>query len=230
VVRLKIQIELRIPAAGISFGETQPIKPMYFGAELLSRTLIYPYAGHLRSLSPAGNGMPTSCSRPESTWFRMGEFAWGICSGRKASTTLLAPAGDGRHGTAGFKVVLARRPPLRRSGWPRNTLKTPLWTNRASSTPRHAQSCCLNNDFYWDYCRRIVRAMASDLSEHPQLIAWQIDNGIGGHNTESASMRSRAVIGSRGPGKIETVDRLNELGDALLGQVTVIGMRFRCRW
>ncbi len=90
------------------------------------------------------------------------------------------------------------------------TAAPPLWLAKkhpenapcGRTRPRQHQgtrrACCLNNDIYWDYCRRIVRAMASDLSEHPQLIAWQIDNGIGGHNTESASMRSRAVIGSRG--------------------------------
>ncbi len=47
---------------------------------------------------------------------------------------------------------------------------------------RHAY--CLNSDVYWEYSKKIVRAAAGALGDHPQLIAWQIDNGIGGHKTE----------------------------------------------
>ena len=39
-------------------------------------------------------------------------------------------------------------------------------------------SVCLNSDLFWDYSRKIVRAMAETLGNHPQLIAWQIDNTI----------------------------------------------------
>ena len=44
----------------------------------------------------------------------------------------------------------------------------------------------MNSDVYWDYSQKIVRALAGALGKHPQLIAWQIDNGIGGHNTEAS--------------------------------------------
>ncbi len=43
---------------------------------------------------------------------------------------------------------------------------------------------CLNSDDEKEYSKRIVTAMATALGKHPQLIAWQIDNGIGGHTTE----------------------------------------------
>ena len=45
---------------------------------------------------------------------------------------------------------------------------------------------CLNSNVYWDYSQRILRALAGALGPHPQLIAWQIDNGLGGHNTEAS--------------------------------------------
>jgi beta-galactosidase len=69
----------------------------------------------------------------------------------------------------------------------------------------------MNSDVYWDYSRRIVRAMASSLGDHPQLIAWQIDNGIGGHNTEASfNEEARRDWIAWLQAKYETIERLND--------------------
>ena len=59
--------------------------------------------------------------------------------------------------------------------------------NAAScGTKGRAAPIVMNSDVYWDYSQRIVRALATALGKHPALIAWQIDNGIGGHHTETS--------------------------------------------
>ena len=45
------------------------------------------------------------------------------------------------------------------------------------------RAVCFNNDVYWNHSKRIVENMATALGQHPQLIAWQIDSGIGGNQT-----------------------------------------------
>ncbi|MBL8304190.1 MAG: beta-galactosidase, partial [Ideonella sp.] len=47
---------------------------------------------------------------------------------------------------------------------------------------RHAY--CLNSDLYWKFSATILTELAKALGQHPALIGWQIDNGIGGHGTE----------------------------------------------
>ena len=52
--------------------------------------------------------------------------------------------------------------------------------------------------------------MAKALGKHPQLIAWQIDNGIAGHNTASSfNEESRRDWIAWLKAKYETVERLN---------------------
>jgi len=83
------------------------------------------------------------------------------------------------------------------------------------------RAVCFNNDTYWNYSKRIVEAMAKALGNHPQLIAWQIDSGIGGHHTEwSFNEDTRLEWQNWLKLKYETVERLNELlGLRYLGQV-----------
>src|SRR5439155_22653202 len=50
---------------------------------------------------------------------------------------------------------------------------------------------CMNSSVYWDYCKKIITVLANAQGKHPQLIAWQIDNGLGRHDTES-SMKEEA--------------------------------------
>ena len=61
--------------------------------------------------------------------------------------------------------------------------------------------------------------MATALGDHPQLIAWQIDNGLGGHQTEwSFNEDTRLEWQTWLEFKYETVERLNDqLGLRYLG-------------
>jgi len=41
------------------------------------------------------------------------------------------------------------------------------------------RAVCFNNDAYWNASKRLVENMAQALGDHSQLIAWQIDSGLG---------------------------------------------------
>ena len=83
------------------------------------------------------------------------------------------------------------------------------------------RAVCFNSDVYWNYSKRIVEDMAKALGQHPQLIAWQIDNGLGGHLTEwSFNEDTRREWQIWLKLKYETIERLNEeLGLRYWGQV-----------
>lgn len=187
---------------------------MYFGADYYPEHWIYPYAG--------------TPEQPESRWerdaqlmanagisvVRMGELAWGIFEPEEDSYQFdwMRRAMDVM-GRAGIKVVL---------GTP--TAAPPIWLAQKHpeilplderGLPRHEgtrRSCCLNSDVYWEYCQRIVRSMAAALGDHPQLIAWQIDNSLGGHLSETAfNDETRCDWHAWLKAKYQTIDRLNEL-------------------
>lgn len=74
------------------------------------------------------------------------------------------------------------------------------------------RACCMNSDVYWEYSKRIVRALAEALGKHPQLVAWQIDNGLGGHNTgASFNEETRRDWHAWLKAKYEAIERLNEM-------------------
>jgi len=153
---------------------------MYFGVDYHPEHWVYPYAG--------------TPENPETRWerdaelmmaagvnvVRMGEFVWGLCERREGEYDFnwLCRAMDVMK-RANIKVVLATP-----------TAAPPIWLSRdhpdilpvdehgaiLHEGTRH--SVCLNSDLFWDYSRKIVRAMAETLGNHPQLIAWQIDNTI----------------------------------------------------
>ena len=81
------------------------------------------------------------------------------------------------------------------------------------------RAVCFNNDTFWNASKRLVENMARALGDHPQLIAWQIDSGIGGHQTEwSFNEDSRLEWQNWLKLKYETVERLNDrLGLRYLG-------------
>ena len=186
---------------------------MYFGVDYYPEQWVYPYAG--------------TAEQPESRWqedvqlmaaagvnvVRMGEFSWGLCEPEegKYNFTWLKRAMDVM-AKAGIKVVL---------GTP--TAAPPIWLARKypeilpldeRGLTRHEgtrRACCLNSNVYWDFCRRIIRAMATALGEHPQLIAWQIDNGLGGHNSESSfNDQTRRDWHAWLKAKYDTIQKLND--------------------
>ena len=74
------------------------------------------------------------------------------------------------------------------------------------------RAICLSSDIFWDYSKRIVNAMAEALGDHPQLIAWQIDNSIGGNDSEfSFNDATRGEWQSWLAAKYEKIERLNDL-------------------
>ncbi len=195
---------------------------MYFGVDYYPEHWVFPYAG--------------TAEQPEARWkrdvelmveagvnvVRMGEFAWGLYEPEEGRYDFawMQRALDLFH-AAGIKVVL---------GTP--TAAPPVWLARKHPEilpiDENGQVChegtrrayCLNSDVYWDYSRRIVRALAAALGKHPALVAWQIDNGLGGHNTESSfNEETRRDWIAWLKAKYETVERLNEMmGTRFWGQ------------
>ncbi|HSH94699.1 MAG TPA: beta-galactosidase, partial [Roseimicrobium sp.] len=71
---------------------------------------------------------------------------------------------------------------------------------------------CLNSDIYWAYSKKIVTAMATAVADHPALIAWQIDNGLGRHESEySFNPETKRDWHAWLKAKYETIDKLNDL-------------------
>lgn len=187
---------------------------MYFGVDYHPEQWVYPYGG--------------TADRPEAAWerdvelmqaaginvVRMGEFTWGLCEPEEGKYDF---AWLGRvmdlMSKAGIKVVLATP-----------TAAPPIWLTQKHPDilpvderglikregTRHAVS--LASDKFWDYSRRIVESMAKALGQHPQLIAWQIDNGVGGNYTEASfNEDARREWHLWLEAKYETIERLNNL-------------------
>lgn len=196
---------------------------MYFGVDYYPEQWVYPYGG--------------TPENPEASWaedielmrqagfnaVRMGEFTWGLCEPEegKYDFAWLNRVMD-QLDRAGIKVVL---------GTP--TAAPPVWLTRKhpeilpvdeNGLVKHAgtrRAVCLSCDVYWDYSKRIVTAMAQAVGKHPALIAWQIDNAIGGNFTEEAfNEASREEWHFWLQAKYETIRNLNDrLGLRHWGQV-----------
>jgi beta-galactosidase len=196
---------------------------MYFGVDYYPEQWVFPYGG--------------TAENPEAQWeedaelmvkagvnvVRMGDLAWGLCEPEEGKFNFdwLKRAMDVL-GRAGIKTVLATP-----------TAAPPLWLARKhpeilpvgeNSEVLHEgtrRALCLNNDVYWNHAKRVVEALAKALGKHPQLIAWQIDSGIGGHQTEWSFNRDTELEWQNWLKlKYETVERLNEkLGLTYFGQV-----------
>ena len=196
---------------------------MYFGADYYPEHWVYPYAG--------------TADEPESRWVtdaqlmsaaginvvRMGEYCWGISEPQEGHYNFdwLRRAMD-LMGKYEIQVVL---------GTP--TAAPPLWLSKKHPEilpiderglkryPGSRRAFSLNSDIYWEYSKRIVRAMSTALGDHPQLLAWQIDNSVGAHDTETSfNEESRRDWIAWLAAKYETIDRLNDMmGARFWGQV-----------
>jgi beta-galactosidase len=196
---------------------------MYFGVDYYPEQWVFPYGG--------------TAENPEAQWeqdaelmvkagvnvVRLADFTWGICEPEdgKFNFDWLKRAMDVL-GRAGIKTVLATptaAPPL----WLSKQHPQILPINEKGEVLHEGtrRAVCFNNDVYWNHSKRIVEAMAKALGKHPQLIAWQIDSGIGGHQTEWSFNRDTQLEWQNWLKlKYETVEQLNEkLGLRFLGQV-----------
>ena len=187
---------------------------MYFGVDYYPEHWVYPHGG--------------TPEAPESRWerdvelmleagvnvVRMGEFAWGLYEPEEGKYDFewMRRAMD-LMARARIQVVLGTptaAPPL----WlaHKHPEMLPIDERGLKRHPGTRRAYCMNSDAYWDYSRKMVRALAEALGAHPQLIAWQIDNGLGGHNTESSfNDETRQDWHAWLRAKYQTLDRLNEL-------------------
>jgi beta-galactosidase len=186
---------------------------MYFGVDYYPEQWVFPYGG--------------SAENPEGQWLqdaqlmhaaginvaRLGEFTWGLCEPEEGKYNFdwLKRVMDvlGEHG---IKVVL---------GTP--TAAPPIWLAKKYPEILPLDECgrlkhegtrravCFNNDIYWNASKRIVEKMAQALGSHEQLIAWQIDSGLGGHQTEwSFNEDSRLEWQNWLKLKYETIQKMND--------------------
>ena len=196
---------------------------MYFGVDYYPEQWVFPYGG--------------TDEHPEGQWVtdaqlmvkaginvvRIGEFSWGLCEREEGKYRFdwLNRVMDimAKHD---IKVVL---------GTP--TAAPPVWLAKKhpeilpideQGNVKHEgtrRAICLASDVYWDYAKKIVTAMAKALGKHRSVVAWQIDSGIGGHQTEfsfNAATREEWQLWLKQ--KYTTIERLNEqLGLRYWGQI-----------
>jgi len=187
---------------------------MYFGVDYHPEQWVYPYGGTEQDPEAAWERDAELMQTAGVNVVRIGEFTWGLCEREEGAYDFawLNRAMD-ILGRAGIQVVLATP-----------TAAPPLWLAKKhpeilpvdeQGLIKHEgtrRAVCLNSDVVWKYSKRIVEQMAKALGQHPTLIAWQIDNGLGGNFTE-ASFNEDTRRDWHGwlEAKYETIDRLNDL-------------------
>jgi len=186
---------------------------MYFGVDYYPEHWVYPYAGTKEN--------PEACWEEDAALMReagfnivrLGEFTWALCEPEEGKYQFewLRRCMDVM-ALAGMKIVLATP-----------TAAPPLWLSQKhpeilpvdeNGLTKHAGSrraVCLNSEAYWEHSKKIVTAMAKALGDHPELVAWQIDNAIGGNYTEEAfNADTRRDWHLWLQAKYETLDQLND--------------------
>jgi beta-galactosidase len=187
---------------------------MFFGSDYYPEHWVFPYAGTADNPEAAWERDAVLMVKAGINVVRIGEFTWGLCEPEEGKYDFLwlRRVMDimGRHG---IKVVV---------GTP--TAAPPLWLAKKHpeilpiderGQVKHEgtrRAACLSSDVYWDYSKRIVTAMVEALGDHPQLVAWQIDNGMGANDTEfSFNEATREEWHLWLQAKYEKIERLNDL-------------------
>src|SRR6202012_2784536 len=187
---------------------------MYFGVDYYPEHWVFPYGGTRENPEALWEQDAELMAKAGFNVVGIWEFSWGICEPEegKYDFSWLRRVMDimGKHQ---IKVVLGTptaAPPI----W--LALKYPeiLAQDEKGITKREGtrRASCLSSDVYWDYSKRIVNAMIDALGNHPQLIAWQIDNSIGGNDTEfSFNAATENEWHQWLQAKYKTIPRLNDL-------------------
>ena len=187
---------------------------MYFGVDYHPEQWVYPYGGTEQNREAAWQRDVEMMAAAGVNVVRIGEFTWGLCERQegKYDFAWLKRVMD-LLGKSGIQVVLSTptaAPPI----WLTKKHPEILPVDERGLTKHEGtrRAVCLNSDVYWDYSKRIVTAMANALGKHPQLIAWQIDNGLGGNYTEAAfNEDTRREWHFWLEAKFGTVERMNDL-------------------
>ncbi|HEU5395753.1 MAG TPA: beta-galactosidase [Verrucomicrobiae bacterium] len=195
---------------------------MFFGVDYYPEHWVFPYAGTSDHPEAAWENDAKLMAKAGINIVRIGEFSWGICEPEEGKYDFLwlrrVMDVMGEHG---IKVVVGTptsAPPV----WLAKKHPEILPVDERGATKREGtrRAICLSSDVYWEYSRRIVKAMAEALGDHPQLVAWQIDNAMGAHDTEcSFNEASRQEWHYWLQAKYHTIENLNEkLGLRFWGQ------------
>jgi beta-galactosidase len=187
---------------------------MYFGVDYYPEQWVFPYGGTAENPEAAWERDAILMAKAGLNVVRIGEFSWGICEPEEGKYDFLwLRRVMDVMGVHGIKVVLGTptaAPPI----WlaRKHPEILPLDENGLTKHEGTRRAVCLASDVFWDYSKHIVTAMAEALGDHPQLIAWQIDSGIGGHQTEfSFNEESREEWHLWLEAKYQTIERLNDL-------------------
>jgi beta-galactosidase len=195
---------------------------MFFGVDYYPELWVFPYSGTSDNPEGAWERDAQMMAEAGINVVRIGECSWGICEPEEGKYDFLwlRRVMDIME-DHNIKVVL---------GTP--TAAPPIWLAKKHpeilpldehGLVKHEgtrRAVCLNNDAYWNASKHLVENMAQALGDHQQLIAWQIDSGLGEHQTEwSFNEDSRLEWQNWLKLKYKTVEVLNDqLGLCYLGQ------------
>lgn len=187
---------------------------MYFGVDYHPEQWVFPYGGTEQNPEAAWQRDVELMAAAGVNVVRIGEFTWGLCERQEGKYDFgwLKRVMD-LLGKSGIQVILATptaAPPI----WLTKKHPEILPVDERGLTKHEGtrRAVCLNSDVYWDYSKRIVTAMANALGKHSQLIAWQIDNGLGGNFTEAAfNEDTRREWHFWLEAKFGTVERMNNM-------------------